>query len=1304
MKKVAYSFVIFTFFLSFSVFSQFSPIQLSNQVNTASCSAGGNFSVSVPDEVLSGDNIYLNIGLPGTLPDTCSVDIGISFSSPNNKLQYIGSPVVSMNMSSGNTLTASNSLPGNDGQNFNVWFRFANHITCDGETGTFVVTFTTCQGVCEVSVQVTARAGNYWTIEKEYMSGDLRCGISNWMVKIINNNPNPSGYGNYKISGIIYENVSYPVVGNASYTVSSSYYPIYRYFTLLNCTNASTLFNTVDYNFNFGDNCGSSSGSVISDTIAIQSPNASINLFKFMVSNYGGNAPLPAGCEGKYIIRLHNNGNVPWSINKVTDIFPSNLTYLSYANTSDFNLIQTGNVFEFTPVSAPFVLNPGQTYDIVIDFTVNTGVPSGTLVSNTAIIEYQAVGVAPGSSGQGGQACSSEINCPDIDSRVIVDTVKHQFTVGPAVPKEKIKKCIVNPPPGKIYNIGDTIRFKYVIRNTGAGALNTVLNDPMTLPGQNLQAIPGSETYAYYENLYAHPNNIYTCNPAGTGLPSPINFQINSDFSNPQNPVFNISGMPGSCQYMKGNYLVIEFDAVILGQIYGNKTNTVTSSNGNSASVNYTIDQYGILEVNKHADSESVEDGDTFNYIIEVTNNGSVPLNNIVVNDSLPDCIRLLQGIQVRDALNNPVNFTLSGSLQITVDPMFQLNPPETLTIIIPAQKIGSGLCCNETVTARGTMVTSQVVLEANYGSSTAPASCVKSEKCCEIENFNAVLYENPDQTYALQISGGNIPLQEISIQVVDHHVTYNDPACRPDDLGIFGTLTTSTSQLGGLLLDSGSNGTSVLTWELGQASVIQSTVDINISKPNVIDLDCCEAQYYFCLKITAKDVDCNQCEWIVCPENRGEPCDINVSLDKREYCLNDLVQVSWQSQNTSGGCVNLYLIAPGGNITQIASGLSANGQTQWQIPSNLKECNTVWKIVAADCENPKECNAVKEFYLKCCDVCHCGEWKGKNVLISSGIATDTIGDPPFRTEKYFDAQLKRTKVNCGDTVILQKNVNYTFTAPHFACIPDSLCQADYAWQITSGSYSNALTGNPVTQSFTQYGVYTVEIIPECNGKPCEPCRFYVKIEDCVQGDCVMYEDFQDDRPGSFAGWQVINASNQTVQSQGDNQYITFQDGSGASWAYTSGFPSNLIAAGCELHYDVWFYANAYNNTVTTNSIHIYQGTSPANSTLRAYFKLNNASAIVSSATPNFQTIVVPLELATLSGGLPSNSYGQWMLVGASSPLTPADIANFNTLIQNISGIAFFLDTGSNPAEIWRFDNFCFVKTCCKKNNEHKTD
>ena len=491
------------------------PITVDTTLITNTCNLSGlPVIVSVPTEALTGDNIKLEITLPGGYAGTCVKSVSITNSSNLEFQNSVAIPFIDMgggtyqNDPTPTTNGDPGPLNGNEGYNFNVYYKFPNHTTCDGSVGTFDVTVTLdCAGVittCTTSVSVIAKAANYWTVTKEFVIGDLVCGTSSWLVKIVNNNPNPSDYGNYSIQGTLTENTSLPVISNAVINVSADDWVGYKYVTLQNCQSEGTqITNNIDYNFNLGNGCEVMQGTATNVSPPLQSPNASLAFNKTVFSSSGitltsgGNHQLSAGCSGVYRISIYNDGNVPWEINSITDVIPTGITVTGI---SDINWgmgysgiypsmwvnppVITGQTYSFTPVTTPYILNSGEVKDIYIYFNVNSSVTTGSLITNNAHINYNAGSVTNNSNGNGIQ-CSG-VNCPVIDQSIKNEDASCTIEVVAPFPKETFEKCITNQPVGNIYNIGDLVHFKYIIGNAGSGSLNTTITDDIVLLHQTL--------------------------------------------------------------------------------------------------------------------------------------------------------------------------------------------------------------------------------------------------------------------------------------------------------------------------------------------------------------------------------------------------------------------------------------------------------------------------------------------------------------------------------------------------------------------------------------------------------------------------------------------------------------------------------------------------------------------------------------------------------------------------------------------------------------------------------------------------
>jgi uncharacterized repeat protein (TIGR01451 family) len=1106
------SFVLLVFLLA--TIQNTAQIAVNTTPNTSTCSLSGeNVTVSVPTEALTGDNIALNITLSGSYDPSCVKTVSITHSS---NLQYQSDGAIPFASTGPNTYenTTPPVLNGNDGQNFNVFFKFPNYTTCNGTVGTFDVTVTLdCAGVittCTTSVSVIARADNYWSISKEFVTGDLTCGISKWRIRVSHNNPNGAGLGTYKLSGLITETPTVPIVTGASFSVNyawsyNSTASLYVY--LQNCGNAgTTITNTANYNFTLGDGtCDSMSGTITAVSDPLVSPNASISFSKTIPSTYYTN--YSPGCDSYYRLNICNNGNVPWTDLTITDnlnIPGITITGMSLGGWTVSPTVPPYPATTYTFTRPGFILNPGECTSIYIYYEIDAGATIGSTISNTANLSYVAAGTGTGSPGGGGPDPCPGVSCPTIDDSVQNTTASVDFVVENPKSIPRIKKCIIDPPNPlvpPIYQIGDVIKFRVMVSNSGSGNLTDIINDAMGMPSQNLQINPGSISYEYYADQYK--GLINSCNPSFSTAPVAPPFSVVADTTDLQNPEWNVNNMPGICDYNKANFLVIEFEAEILPQLSGTKTNTATIPYGAStvsSSVNYSIDEVGILAIHKEADAEIVENGQSFNYTITVSNDGSVPLDNIVITDMLPDCVTVNGALAIEDDYATSIPFTTSGGIVITINPSTQIMPGNDFTITIPVVKSGGGNCCNETVSVTAEMITSAIELEANYGSEEAPAACVTGTECCDIEDFDASLQQNGDN-FSVMINGGSVPLQEVEISMVDYHIEYAEEDCKPDDLGIFGTLTSSTTNLGDLLMNGDSNGTHSLNWLLGNPSIINNSVNLDIINPDVLNLDCCDVEFYFCLKVRVKDVNCNVCEKIICFSSKdpqqNEPCEINIKDlgQDQKFCPGETVNLNW-SGTTPSGNVNILLYDNTNNVVYqvIASNIANTGSYSFTIPASIP-CDPprTWSFIVEDAE--RECSDRSDpFVIECCDQqnddCDCGQWSG-----------DPVGVKAYLKQIPQDPKLKinfqsnwNSKVGCGKSIKLKSTYNYVFTAPSYICNPEN-CDVSYVWEVVepNGTIING-TGATFNYNFTQFGNYKFKITPICGTKRCEPCEFNVYI------------------------------------------------------------------------------------------------------------------------------------------------------------------------------------------------------------------
>jgi hypothetical protein len=189
----------------------------------------------------------------------------------------------------------------------------------------------------------------------------------------------------------------------------------------------------------------------------------------------------------------------------------------------------------------------------------------------------------------------------------------------------------------------------------------------------------------------------------------------------------------------------------------------------------------------------------------------------------------------------------------------------------------------------------SQILGIAGYGQNTNQNDDYKIEcvstptpPCCDIPDLQIKFINrtNIGGGIFLNISGITTPIQNIEVSMLDYHVEYGNDLCKPTNMGIFGNISSPNNSLGGLALTD--NGTQSISWNPGTPNAFNGNINLNISKPNILNLPCCDGKMSFCLKVKITDVNCNVCEKIVCGSldlkdktlQQHDPRDVPVGLD----------------------------------------------------------------------------------------------------------------------------------------------------------------------------------------------------------------------------------------------------------------------------------------------------------------------------------------------------------------------------------------------------------------------------------------
>lgn len=898
------------------------------------------------DSIESGKDFNLNITLPGMGNQNCSGYV-VQIQTSNNltlgtqpaSTQY---PFV---QTSSNPPVFSNAspIPTTNGYGLNIPFHFLSGTTCNGELGTFkIVIKTTCGNTtdsCVLNVSLKAIAKNYWKVSKQKIWGNLSGGYVLWRIVIQNTNPNP-GIGDLNIySGSITDQITGSniissvsgasgVTGLGTSTASwntgtisvYSTYVMYDVWTKM-CDPAGTLVqNCVKYNFCLGKPvgkggslstqrvaggvalpqpiplcCASDAGQACDTVTLVKEPNYGVCFGKSRP--HASYINWAQGCEGFYEISACGNcgTNVPLDSLVIQDNFPAgiqvtDITVISplsgtlQVGSSSYAFAGGSQTYPFTSPPSGFVFSttPGQylfNHCVTIRVKFKITAPAGTLIQNCAHLNYtnasfpdtfNKCGVPiPGGSYQG-----SATSC---------DT----FTVRPAQAVPFIQKCIRNGQSS--FNVGDVIPFQIVIINHGQAPLGPVNVQDLLGSPQNLQLVPGSIQYQHGMGAF----NIYypwTCSPIWS---QPDNTQpswVNYTGSGNQNLSWTINGMPGSCELDSAYYLVIQFDAVVLPQSFGNYTNTATLTGSGwniSSSVPYNVLRLARIDVSKKVGVNGqwgttgfVNPGQNFQYQITLCNVGSVALKNLQVQDVLPSCVQLqnCSGYIQTASGQQPVtgisctapNFNFPASLTIL--------PGECAVLVLNVKRHPqdtSAQCCNPL--ARGMGTTTDAVAQTIQDED-GPV-CVKLSLCCALETLQVQLqnagFSSTLANFNLHVVAGNLPIQELHISLLDYHVQYNYPDCKPPQMGNYlmhlsSPLTNLTGSSGGPLVLQNPNPPFVnhqLDWMLGSPTTLNAGVNIPFSLvfPSMLQIPCCTGRVYFCLLVEVKDVNCRICQKTVC-------------------------------------------------------------------------------------------------------------------------------------------------------------------------------------------------------------------------------------------------------------------------------------------------------------------------------------------------------------------------------------------------------------------------------------------------------
>ncbi len=186
---------------------------------------------------------------------------------------------------------------------------------------------------------------------------------------------------------------------------------------------------------------------------------------------------------------------------------------------------------------------------------------------------------------------------------------------------------------------------------------------------------------------------------------------------------------------------------------------------------------------------------------------------------------------------------------------------------------------------------------------------------------------------------------------------------------------------------------------------------------------------------------------------------------------------------------------------------------------------------------------------------------------------------------------------------------------------------------------------------------------------------------DCGSSSCTDFEN------GDTGGWTTNNALGSIIQ-EGDNHYFQTTDQSGASSFYNESEPligdwAAFLDGGCgTLCWDVNYLFAGNGNDGSSQPITVTPYIRIYGNGFSAYFLTND----LITAGDGWHSYCAPLALLNPGESLPANSEGHWVIDTGTDN-------DWNSMLSNITKLAFGIDPTSYQAERFGFDNICLTNT-----------
>ena len=343
-------------------------------------------------------------------------------------------------------------------------------------------------------------------------------------------------------------------------------------------------------------------------------------------------APIPPGTSYNYTITIQNTGSVATANPiTITDTLPANVTLTGTPTSSDGSTVTNSgtNTALNLSVATSLPANSGS-ITITLPVTASTSAPTGPLPANAATVD-------PG--GGGTPTTGTEVTPPVIAVPVITVT-KVNSTTGPIAPGAMFNYIVTIQNTGAMatenpYTLTDTLPANVTLTGTPTSSDGSTVTNSGTNTALNL-AIAGSIPAGGGPISITLPVTIGTSAPAGALLP-------NAATVSPGN-----GGQPATGT--ESNPPIIASPSNL----------TVTKTNNTTA---------------------PITPGDSFDYIISITNTSSVATANpITITDTLPQYVTLTGtptssgGTVTNSGTNTNLNLSVATSIPAGVN----------ITVVLP--------------------------------------------------------------------------------------------------------------------------------------------------------------------------------------------------------------------------------------------------------------------------------------------------------------------------------------------------------------------------------------------------------------------------------------------------------------------------------------------------------------------------------------------------------------------------------------------------------------------------------------------